>query len=100
MKWFAMILGLASFALFSTRACNSKNTIRGSGNITKESRQVSGFREVSVRGSGHLSITQGEIESLEIECDDNLLPYIQTIVRNEILKIGPKDVSESKSSHT
>jgi len=93
MKWFAMILGLTGFAFFSTSACNSKTTIRGSGNITTESRQVSGFREVSVSGSGHLSITQGEIESLEIECDDNLMPYIQTVVKNETLKIGPKDVS-------
>ena len=93
MKWFAMILGLASFAFLSTSACNSKKTIRGSGNITKESRQVSGFRKVSISGSGHLSITQGDIESLEIECDDILMPHIRTVVKNETLKIGPKDVS-------
>jgi hypothetical protein len=62
-------------------------SIRGSGTITKESRNVSDFHAISIGGSGHATIVQGNSESLEISADDNLLPYIRSEVRNGTLKI-------------
>ncbi len=64
--------------------------VRGSGNVTSETRSVSGFDKVTLAGMGELTITQGETEALEIEAEDNLLPYIESKVRGDTLEIGFK----------
>jgi hypothetical protein len=68
-------------------------TVHGSGNVHIEDRQVSGFDGVSVSGGGELILTQGDEEALTIETDDNLLPLIQSEVRNGRLSIGPRNVN-------
>jgi hypothetical protein len=72
--------------------------IEGSGHIVKEERPVSDFSRVSLRGSGDLNVTQGEHESLWIEADDNILPLIETEVRQGMLSIGPKERRELRPS--
>jgi len=68
-------------------------TVRGSGTISTENREVSGFDHVSVSGSGELVLVQGEEESVTIEADDNLLPLIRTEVSQGGLFIGPRNVN-------
>lgn len=85
-------LSVIGIILFSIISCNSKR-ISGSGTIIRESRSVSGFQRVSLSGAGHLFINQGDEESLEIECDDNILSYIKTRVNGGTLEIGPEKVS-------
>lgn len=97
LKYLKAITGLLGVSLIFTTACTSQSII-GSGNIIKESRQVSGFHKVSVSGSGHLLISQGNTESLEIECDDNIAPHIRTIVRNGTLTIGPENTAVNPSA--
>ncbi|MBC8391142.1 MAG: DUF2807 domain-containing protein [Deltaproteobacteria bacterium] len=96
MKQTKIIPWFLSVILLLLVSCDSK-TIVGSGKITKASRPVSGFKKVSVSGSGHLFITQGATESLEIACDDNIAPHIRTVVEDGTLKIGPKAVSLNPS---
>lgn len=93
MKWFLIFLGFVSLIFLSTSPCHSQTIVNGSGTIEEATREVSNFRKVSVIGSGFLRITQGEKESLEIKCDNNILEYIQTVVKKSILEIRPKDVS-------
>jgi hypothetical protein len=62
-------------------------TERGSGNIASETRSVSGFSEVALYGTGALTIRQTGSESLTIEAEDNVLPHIQTNVKNNRLTI-------------
>jgi hypothetical protein len=62
--------------------------IHGSGKIVSEARSVHGFNEVSLRGSGDLTIRQGNEESLTVEADDNILPKITTVVEGNRLSIG------------
>lgn len=90
MKNVTTILSLVSLTLFLTSACDSLARISGSGNVIEESRDVSGFQKVSISGSGRLFINQGEKEILQIECDDNIMPYIRSVVSDGTLKIGPK----------
>jgi hypothetical protein len=87
-----IIAGLAVFALFLS-GCNSGfgGTVTGSGNVKTESRNVSGFQAVSLSGIGNLTIDQNGTESLTVEGEDNLLPYIQTEVQGNRLVIGSKD---------
>jgi len=61
---------------------------KGSGNMATESRDVSGFDQVSLDGVGTLTIEQGDHEALTIEAEDNILPLIRTEVRNGRLEIG------------
>lgn len=68
-------------------------TVSGSGNIVAETRDVRGFDRVSASGSGDLYLAQGAEESLTIEADDNLLPFIESEIRNGQLSVGPRNVN-------
>jgi hypothetical protein len=62
-------------------------TVRGSGNLIEESRQVSGISGVEFAMPGNLTIEMGSTESLRIEAEDNLMAYIETDVRAGTLVI-------------
>ena len=64
------------------------NIIQGSGNVIREPREVSGFTEVVLTGSGNLTIRQTGSESLTIEAEDNIIPKLTTEVANGRLTLG------------
>lgn len=78
---------LAVLALLTSTAC-SDLAVLGSGTVVTETREVSGFNEVSLKGTGTLIIEQGDQEALTIEAEDNILPLIQTEVDDQQLKIS------------
>ena len=65
--------------------------IEGSGNAKTETREVSNIERVSMEGEGDLTIIQGDEESLTVEADDNLLPYIETRMDGRELVLTIKD---------
>jgi len=64
-----------------TMACGisipGSTTITPSGVVISETRDVSGFDSVDVSTLGELTLIQGATESLVIEADDNLMPYVK-----------------------
>ena len=76
------------------RIGNSTPSITGSGKLQSETRAVSGFQAITLRGSMNLVLRQGTREGVELRADDNLLPLIETQVvdRNGVrtLEIGTK----------
>jgi hypothetical protein len=85
------ILALISIiAIFAVSCKWAVGFVRGSGNVITEGRDVSDFRKVHLSGTGNLIITQGELESLTIEADDNIIPIIETDVSGAELDIGFK----------
>jgi hypothetical protein len=84
--WIAAMLLLPIAFVFG--ACK---TVKGSGTVVKERRDVSGFDGIALAGSGAVIVTQGDEESLVIEAEDNLIPLIETKVEDGILEIGTKD---------
>ncbi len=62
-------------------------TIVGSGNLSQQSRPVSGFDGVDLAGQGLLHLEHGVGEALLISAEDNLLPYLRSEVRGGILEI-------------
>lgn len=66
--------------------------VRGSGDVVTEEREVSGFDEIDLRGSGTVSIAVTGTESLTIEAEDNIIPLLTTDVR------GGRLVLESSQS--
>lgn len=53
-----------------------------------ETRDVTGFSAVAIRGHGHLKLLQGEREGLVIEADESVLPKIRSEVVNGKLVLG------------
>lgn len=62
-------------------------TERGSGIMKSETRQVSDFHAIEISYPAEVLISQGAAESLKIEAEDNLLPGLQTRVRDNTLEI-------------
>lgn len=65
-----------------------------------EDRPVRGFHAVKVSGSASVIVTQGDTESLVIECDDNLLPHILTTVEDGVLYVRFERGSWSPTTRT
>lgn len=79
-------IGIVSL-LFSACMVFDNFTERGSGRMTTEQRHVRGISGVSLHTEGELFIEVGNAESLRIESDDNLIPHIETDVRDGVLTI-------------
>lgn len=90
-KHFILIVALTGLLVACRSAGDSIETIRGSGNVTTEARDVSGFTSVSLQGMGQVVIDQAGSESLTITADDNFLPYIETRVRGRQLIISTRN---------
>jgi hypothetical protein len=66
--------------------------MHGSGKVASETRTVSGFTSVKLKGTGKVTIEAGSgSESLTITADDNLLPYLTSEVNGHELVLGTKD---------
>lgn len=79
-------LALIFIAIIAVSGCIGQG-ITGSGKVVNETRQASGFNQIDLNGAGELIITQGNIESIIVQADDNLMPYIKTNVNNNKLTI-------------
>lgn len=80
----ALMLGACSFATIGFES------VVGSGNVASENRNVSSFTSIVLLGSAHVEVTFGQSESVSIEADDNILPLVETIAKNNQLVIGNK----------
>ena len=67
--------------------------ITGSGHVTSEPRNVSGFTSISLEGSGNVQVAFGDQESVVVEAEDNLLPLIETFVQGQQLIIREKPLT-------
>lgn len=64
--------------------------LRGSGNVTTETRAVGAFSAIDVSGAGEVVITQGDADGLTVTTDDNLQAIMQSEVRDDILYLSLK----------
>lgn len=88
----------AFFALLSLHLfAQPWKTIKGDGNLKKESREISNFTSLSSHGAMDVQITYGTSNRIQVEADENLLPYIQTKVENGNLIIEPQKNINIKS---
>ena len=67
--------------------------IIGSGKVISEERQASSISSISIGSSMNLFIEQTGSESVRIEADDNIIPYVSTQKIGGELKIQLKSVS-------
>jgi hypothetical protein len=82
--FFAIVfLAACGFSPFSKEV----KLITPSNVIITEERAVSGFTGIDMGAFGRVIISQGETESLTIQGSDNVVPLIETSVRNKVLTI-------------
>ncbi len=67
------------------------NSVKGSGIVKNESRNIAGFSSISISIPARLTIVQGETEGVVLEGDDNILPLIETVVDDRQLQIRFKE---------
>ncbi len=97
-KW--MWAGLILCALMFLGCTWNAGGIPASGRVVRESRELEGFHAVEFAMVGTLHVEVGEIESLEIEADEKLLPYITAEVNDGtlVLRMEPHVVSWNNHS--
>lgn len=85
--------------LFSLLACSvllwscdiTADTDSGNGNVLKEERKLPAFQAVKVSGSIDVEIIPAEAFSVVVENDENLLKYVVTEVKGEVLNVYYKN---------
>lgn len=90
MRNFLLLLLSAAVLTGSCRFVSGKR-VRGNGNMKTEERSETGFKGVESHGSFDLFVSSGATNAVKIEAEENLLPYIETYVDGDILKIDTKD---------
>jgi hypothetical protein len=88
MKTRLSIVLFAAVLAVALQGCVGFTVVRGSGRVSEEERNVSGFDEVALSGQGTLHIDVGRKESLRIEAERNLMRYLETEVHSDRLRIG------------
>ncbi|MDQ2821441.1 MAG: DUF2807 domain-containing protein [Pseudomonadota bacterium] len=65
----------------------NSETVNGSGVIARQQRELGHFSGVSNGLAANVDVRIGDTESVTIEADDNVLPLIETVIENGLLKI-------------
>jgi Putative auto-transporter adhesin, head GIN domain len=85
MKKHAILLTLALSFVFVLSACIGG--VRGSGVRKTEKRELTPFTAIETTGAFEVEVICQKPVSFEIEADDNILPLIQTEVRDGVLHV-------------
>jgi hypothetical protein len=97
----------AAFALFISVVLSSalppsalaEETVKPSGKVVSEKRDTKGFSGVALGMSGEVELRQGNVESVTVTADDNILPFIETVVERGSLQIRWKRDGRRVQSH-
>lgn len=76
---------------FGSNTSGNGRSVRGSGNVVTEARDVTRFDRVRLDGIGNLTLHRAATESLELTADDNVLPLLRSDVRGGELQLGIDD---------
>ena len=61
-------------------SCTKDEDVFGSGELITENRNVETFTKISSSGVFELSITQGDVQSVQVSADDNIMSHVRTEV--------------------
>jgi hypothetical protein len=89
----------ALLAIFLIAILSSCKMISGNGNVTKETRNPGTFTKIHSSGSADVVIKSGSDCSVTVEDDENLLPYMETVVKNGTLEIHYRDGISVTNDH-
>ncbi|HEY0434049.1 MAG TPA: head GIN domain-containing protein [Chitinophagaceae bacterium] len=93
-----ILLGVASMVLLSSCRQIFAKRIRGTGNVTTQTRTVGQFNSVDVSGSIDVYVKQDSTTGVRVEADDNLQQYITVLVDGDVLRIKTEEGYNINSS--
>lgn len=73
--------------------------IEGNGQIKKETRSIGDFSKIGSSGAWDVMVTYGNTCSVQVEGDENLIPYIITEIEGNHLSIHSKKNTNLQSKH-
>ncbi len=88
----------AAFLFSSTTLFAQKKSIKGSGNVIQEDRQVADFHSIDFDGVFNVELTQGNSQKVTVEADDNIVERIETFVEDGTLILRFKKKTNIKKS--
>ena len=94
---FVSLLALA-LTMAVTGCHHSGTRVKGSGNRKTEKRELSSFKAIDSEGAIDFEVTCQKPVSISIEGDDNILPLIQTDVRDGVLYLRTEKGYNSRAS--
>jgi hypothetical protein len=79
--------------LFTCTSCISigQRSIKGSGNVTTEKKQVTDFENLDISGVFNVILKQSDKADVTVEADDNLQQYVIVENRNNTLYVKTKE---------
>ena len=83
------LLILASILLLTTTSYGCRT--EGSGRTTSEVRPLESFSGIELKSAANVYVTQGDVQEVRVEAEDNLLGKINTTVKNNSLVIDDED---------
>jgi len=101
MKTKSVLIGIGiAIAVFILLPFNSFNLIgtKGSGNTIKETRSVLEFHGIEAGSAFSITLKKGDVQNVEIETDDNIMPLIKSKVKDGILELSTKGTINNASS--
>src|SRR6478736_7733774 len=72
------------------------NVIKGNGIAQTETREANGYISLSCGGPMKVEVVYGTSNTIQLEGDENILPYIETLVKNGELTIRVKEHTSVK----
>lgn len=97
MKTIQLLVTGAVLLLLATTSCTDDFIVRGNGISASEARLTSGFSSVSSEGNFDVHISPGAEFDVVVRAESNLLPYIDTDVRDNNLKIYTRGLTSLRN---
>jgi Putative auto-transporter adhesin, head GIN domain len=98
----ALCIALAAVTMTAAARSADAHRCRGSapaGERVTQSRAVRGFHEIDLQAPARLIVKQGARESLTLQTDRRLLPYLRTDVRKGRLEIEQTEEGQLRFNH-
>ncbi|MFL7840321.1 MAG: head GIN domain-containing protein [Candidatus Promineifilaceae bacterium] len=77
--------------LFLLAGCDGLRSVRGTGDMASEEREVTDFSAVDLAGIGTVVVEFGDEAALRIEAEENLMPYLESTVEDNTLTLGIRE---------
>lgn len=94
LSFFLLTIALSLFL----GSCNMLDSVRGNGNVVKETRNIDSFTGVKASAGINVYLFQGDEEKVVVEADENLMDCVVTKVEGNVLRcyLNCNVVSSSK----
>ena len=97
MKTIQLLVAGAVLLVLATTGCTDDFFIRGNGIAANEARLTPSFSSVSSEGNFDVHISSGSEFDVVVHAESNLLPYIETEVRGNNLKIHTRGLTSLRN---